>query len=206
MEVVVDEHFVPHLGLDLEPYLQQDIISGIHHLGRYYWALDVLKPYRPRRILDVACGAGYGSYLLAKTFPRARVLGGDYDPKAVESAAATYRLPNLEYAFFDVVDWKQQGQFDAIVSFDTIEHVVHREIMMQNFAENLAPAGCLLLSTPVQGITDTKPKWQHHRLEYSGHALLDFLRRYFRRVLRPEDGSLPNRAFFDRLNTPRELY
>ena len=80
--------------------------------------------------------------------------------------------------------------FDAIVSFDMIEHVVHREIMMEGLVRHLTPGGTLLLSTPCGHLeTVLKPGWVHHRIEYSAASLYDFLRRYFAVVVRPEVGG-----------------
>ena len=63
------EFFVPRRGLDLAPYIAHRDVQGIHHLSRYHWATRVLEEVAPRRVLDVACGAGYGSFLLADTLP-----------------------------------------------------------------------------------------------------------------------------------------
>ncbi len=63
---IEDEHFVPEFGLDLDRYLNAGHIGGVHHLIRYLWALEVLKDApHIHSLLDIACGSGYGSYLLA---------------------------------------------------------------------------------------------------------------------------------------------
>lgn len=200
-----NEHFVPLLGLELEPYLETENKNGIHHLGRYLWAVDVLRQRRPKRVLDIACGAGFGSYLLARDVLGTTVVGADYDASAVDHAQGTYHRENLHYAPGDVTQW-DLGEFDAIISFDTIEHVRHREIMLQNFVEHLSPDGCLLLSTPVRPKMILNPDWEHHAIEYTSEALLDFLLRYFTRVHRPENGTLPCVGFFDRINSDRLRY
>ncbi len=202
--LVVDEHFVPGMGLDLEPYLRAGNTTGAHHLLRYEWACSVLRDLRPvGSVLDIACGAGYGSYLMAKRLPETRVVGVDYDPAAVRRALREYALPNLEYRVGDCtrLDETVGGDpFDCVVSFDTIEHVAHREVMMEGLVNHLRPGGRLLLSTPCGRAQNLlHPRWGHHRLEYSAASLYDFLRRYFRTVQRPEDGTLPHLDVFDRL-------
>jgi len=199
--MIEDEHFVPINGLDLSPYIQAGDMSGIHHLIRYKWALKVIADLLPRNILDIACGAGYGSYLFAYQFPSASIIGADYDPKAVEFAKKTYSLPNLDYRVGDVLHWDETigaTVFDCIVSFDTIEHVAHREIMMENLVHHIHEAGWLLLSTPSGSLVNVlNPEWQYHRIEYSAASLYDFLRRYFKTILRPDALMLPHANIFD---------
>ena len=206
---MVDEHFVPlDLAgdpLDLGPALEAGDARSVHHLIRYAWAREVLCDGPPvRSILDVACGAGYGSCALAERFPGARVLGVDYDAGAVEIARGRYRLPNLEYRVGDGTRWDEtigEAAFDVVVSFDTLEHVAHREVFLENLVAHLRPDGRLLFSTPCGGdVVDLTPAWEFHRIEHSAGSLYDFLRRYFRVVRRPDDGSLPRMDVFDRLH------
>jgi len=57
-----------------------------------------------------------------------------------------------------------------------------------------------LLSTPCGGpVNDLQPAWSAHRIEYSTASLYDFLSRYFRTILRPDNGTLPQSNVFDRL-------
>ena len=220
------EFFVPEKGLDLQDYLNTvlpaDAIpkavrlrkQAIHHLGRYYWATKVLAKCPPGSILDVACGSGYGSSILAEALPEFSVTGGDYDSRAVEHAATTYGGPNnLEYAPVDVVTWRspESGDiipnFDYIVSFDTIEHLLHREIALINFSERLNPDGLLLLSTPCKEENLLNPGWEHHKIEYSYRHLYSLMRRFFGTVLIPDNGSLPELSFWtDVINGQRIEY
>jgi 2-polyprenyl-3-methyl-5-hydroxy-6-metoxy-1,4-benzoquinol methylase len=204
--MVIDEHFVPAHGLDIAPYAAAGDVGAVHHLIRYAWALECLADLpelTARGVLDVACGAGYGSHAIAGRFGRARVVGADYDAGAVSFAREHYKLPNLEFRHGDVTRWGEtigREEFGCIVSFDTIEHVAHREIMMQNLVNHLRDDGALLLSTPCGGmVNDLSPEWEHHKIEYGASSLFDFVSRYFRTVLRPDDGSLPHPDVFGRL-------
>src|SRR5687767_13674188 len=103
------EFYVPEEGLDLHHYLAKELPEGatpkqhrllkqaVHHLARYHWAAEVLRETAPGLVLDVACGAGYGSFLLAEALPGHTVVGGDYDPRAVAQAKARYSGDNLEF-------------------------------------------------------------------------------------------------------------
>jgi SAM-dependent methyltransferase len=207
-ERIVNEHFVPSMGVDLEPYLDayadSSDISSVHHVVRYVWAVECLGDLQGvTSVLDVACGAGYGSFMIASRFPGIRVVGADYDPGALEEARRSYRLDNLEFRHGDGVRWAEtvgDEVFDCIVSFETIEHVEHRELFMENLVEHLAADGRLFLSTPCAWHRPLlAPEWEFHKIEYSPASLYDFLRRYFATIRRPEDGSLPHVECFDRL-------
>lgn len=158
---------------------------------------------RPTSLLDIACGAGYGSHGLALALPDCDVVGGDYDPAAVESARASHRAANLSYVEADITRWNESlgpRTFDCVVSFDTLEHVEHREIAMKNLVQHLSDDGVLLLSTPVRSANVLNPGWEHHKIEFSRASLHDFLRRYFAEVHAPDFGTLPHVDVFDQVN------
>lgn len=208
---VVNEFFVPEEGVSLADYLERGEKTPVHHLIRYRWAMAVLAAHgsEVKALLDVACGAGYGSQMLAEACPGIEVVGGDYDPEAVRFATAKYSGPNLSFVRADVTNWDESlgdRQFDCIVSFDTIEHIEHREVMMQSLVEHLTPDGMLLLSTPVKSQNVLNPGWEHHKIEFSKRALYDFLRRYFGEVLAPDFGTLPCAEAFDQVNGDSVVY
>lgn len=205
------EYFTPQLGLELEPYLAREMKQGIHHLARYHWACHVLAQRKPKRIIDIACGSGYGSFLLATALPEADVLGADYDVRAIDLARATYAADNLKYTTADVTRWvtdeSSLGMFDVIVSFDTIEHLLHREMALLRICENLLDNGCLLLSTPCgHSVTRLNPEWEHHKVEYSSTDLYQLLRRFFVRVSHPQEASFPCGDFWANLNKNKLRY
>lgn len=200
---VVDEHFVPGCDMNLRGAICAGDANAVHHLIRYEWAARCLADSPVRTLLDLATGSGYGAHALAGRLASTRVTGVDYDADAIEQARGTYALPNLEYRAGDATRWGETigpEAFDVIVSFDMIEHVVHREIMMEGLVRHMAPGGALLLSTPC-GWNEPAlhPEWPHHRIEYSAASLYDFLRRYFAVVVRPEDREFPHREVFDLL-------
>jgi SAM-dependent methyltransferase len=116
------------------------------HMHRYALAAELAKG---RRVLDAACGEGYGSALLARE--AAWVLGLDVAAPAIKHAQQRYRdLPSLRFELADVtrLGSLQASQFDLICSFETLEHVEAQEAMLDGFARLLAPGGLLLVSTP----------------------------------------------------------
>jgi 2-polyprenyl-3-methyl-5-hydroxy-6-metoxy-1,4-benzoquinol methylase len=206
------EFFTPTKGLDVAAYLADGDLQGIHHVGRYQWATLALAQKRPARVLDIACGAGYGSFMLAQALPGAEVIGADYDERALEFARANYRLPNLSFHRGDLVtgilDDESFGRFDAIVSFDTIEHISHRELAFVHLAGALSDDGWMLFSTPARKDgTLLNPDWEHHKIEYSDYNLFKVLAHYFERIIEPQDEDFPVPDFWtETVNKPVGRY
>lgn len=202
------EFYNPQFGLEIDEYIKKEDTQDIHHLGRYHWAKQVLSSFSPTNILDIACGAGYGSFILASHLNQTKVVGADYDIRAIEIAKQTYWKNNLSYVLGNIVTWEYShgestellGSYDAIISFDTIEHLLHREIALIRITQNLSVNGVFLLSTPCgHSITRLNPGWEHHKIEYSYVDLQNLLKRFFGTVLIPEDGNLPNMEYWENI-------
>src|SRR3981081_3045437 len=87
---------VPPLALTGErtlPDIPEENYWFRRHLAVYAW---IAGRVRGRRVIDMACGEGYGSALLAER--AAEVVGVDANPEAHEHACLRYRTPNLRFA------------------------------------------------------------------------------------------------------------
>ncbi len=202
---VVDEHFVPNAGVDVEKYIASGDLTAVHHLTRYLWARQVLPTLpRPARVLDLGCGNGYGSFLLAQANPESLFLGIDYDPKAIAEARTTYAAPNLEFRVGEPASWDASiGAllFGVVTCFDVLEHVTHRDLLLEGLVRHLEPGGALLFSTPSGSAENVlQPAWEHHRIEFCAASLYDLLRRYFGEIERSDDAGFPGREVFERLH------
>jgi len=115
------------------------------HYHRYAFALPLA---RGKRVLDAACGEGYGSALMAGA--AASVLGVDLSAAAVEHARARYSASSARFEQADVtaLGHLPTASFDLIVSFETLEHLAAQRTMLEGFRRLLAPGGVLLVSTP----------------------------------------------------------
>lgn len=121
----------------------------LEHIARYYFS----TPYVKGRVLDFACGSGYGSQMIAKARKEeiTEMIGVDIDEETVNYAKGTYNHPLLTYMVGDVLDEelpRKLGTFDTILSFETIEHVGDDQLFMRIVYQLLNPGGTLVLSTP----------------------------------------------------------
>lgn len=115
------------------------------HWHRY----ALVRPWaQGRRVLDAACGEGYGSALLAPV--AASVLGLDIDAAAVAHARTRYAdLSNLRYEQADATRLAlPEASFDLVVSFETLEHVEAQAELLDGLTHALAEDGLLVISSP----------------------------------------------------------
>ncbi|WP_156291517.1 class I SAM-dependent methyltransferase [Oceanobacillus salinisoli] len=121
----------------------------LEHIARYHFAAN----YAHGRVLDFACGSGYGSQIIAKQRKKfiTELIGIDYNEDAIKYAKHKYHHPLATYLEGDVTDQslpEKLGQFDVILSFETIEHIAEEEKFLSNIYRLLKPNGILILSTP----------------------------------------------------------
>jgi SAM-dependent methyltransferase len=95
-----------------------------------------------RRVVDLACGEGYGSAVLART--AASVIGVDANPEAFEHARAKYPEVTFERNMIEL--W--QGDVDCVVFLQTIEHIQDPDAMLAHIKALIAPGGVAYVSTP----------------------------------------------------------
>jgi SAM-dependent methyltransferase len=96
-------------------------------------------------VLDAGCGEGYGCAMLAER--AASVTGVDIEHSVIEHAAAAYPPVRFERADLLELPWPD-ASFDAVVSFQVIEHLQRPREFVSECARVLRPGGSLILSTP----------------------------------------------------------
>ena len=135
---------VPPLALDGErtlPDVPEENYWFQRHLVVYEW---IAARVGGLRVVDMACGEGYGSDVLARS--AARVVGVDANPEAHEHARLRYRRGNLTFKR-DLVETYSQP-CDAVVFLQTIEHVQNPGEILDHLRAMLRPGGTAYVSTP----------------------------------------------------------
>lgn len=149
----------------------------LEHIARYYFA----TPYIQGRVLDLACGTGYGCHMVAKERKReiTEVIGVDIDPETLYYANREYNHQKVTYRQGSATDPQlpeQLGVFDTILSFETIEHVEDEQTFMDNLYRMLKPGGTLVLSSPFgrgRGMPTSEPFHVHQLTPEEFEGLFD---------------------------------
>jgi SAM-dependent methyltransferase len=113
------------------------------HLAVYEW---IGARVAGLRVLDMACGEGYGSEVLSRS--AATVVGVDANPEAFAHARLRYGRQNLTFERGMVEMFGAPGCYDVVVFLQTIEHVQDPAGVLAHCKRLLAPGGVAYVSTP----------------------------------------------------------
>jgi 2-polyprenyl-6-hydroxyphenyl methylase/3-demethylubiquinone-9 3-methyltransferase len=106
---------------------------------------------RPARLLD--CGAGDGSLIAEAGLRGIEAVGLEISATAVERARSTSPLLDLRRHSVEDLPWPVASTyFDAVVSFEVLEHLLEPTALLEGARDALAPGGLLALSTPYHGL------------------------------------------------------
>lgn len=158
-----------------EKFQDVDEISKAH-IKRYNFSLDFCKN---KTVLDIACGDGYGSNILAGS--SAMVVGIDIDEETIDIAKKKYINSKLQFEVGDVqlINYPDNF-FDLAVSFETIEHVDRKKqiLFLREVNRVLKPNGIFIISTPDKDI-EGEGHNHFHVCEMNRNGFLKLLRNRF---------------------------
>lgn len=102
----------------------------------------------PRTVVDLGCGPGNLTRLLAQRWPEASVLGLDSSESMIESARRDVPAAGLTFAVGDLRDWRPEGPVDVLVSNATLQWVEGHLELLPRLVGALAPGGWLAFQVP----------------------------------------------------------
>jgi GT2 family glycosyltransferase/SAM-dependent methyltransferase len=128
------ERYVPEIAGEIR----------LEHVHRYLIARELVPG---KRVLDIACGEGYGSAILSAA--ATHVTGVDISPEAVAHASSKYARSNLVFCLGSCAAIPlEDHSVDVVVSFETIEHIERHDDMMREIRRVLTAEGLLVISSP----------------------------------------------------------
>jgi len=137
------------------------------HIARYNFALRAAEG---NRVLDAACGTGYGTKLLSES--ASEVIGVDISNEAITYASKLY--PDIAFSCIDLSKtFPADGPYDLIVSFETIEHLDKPEVFLKNASQNCKE---FLFSIPVNNPNN------FHKHVWSKEEIIKLINKYWSRV------------------------
>jgi 2-polyprenyl-3-methyl-5-hydroxy-6-metoxy-1,4-benzoquinol methylase len=167
-------------GLELHPYkgyLHRIIAADYHsakinHYVRYKYASGFVKD--DSDILDIACGVGYGSSLLAHESRAHQILSVDFSAETIDFAERVFKHDKIKFMQGNCLNPSlfEDSQFSLIVSFETIEHIKDDFALLQNYYRWLKKNGILIGSVPNQ---DVYPFNREEHLYHYKHYTRDML-------------------------------
>ena len=126
------------------PEIEPGIIH-YEHLHRYKFAKEFVKD---KMVLDLACGEGYGSFLLSATAKE--VVGIDINKETITHASSKYLKNNLRFITGSIssIPILEEKIFDVIVCFEAIEHIKEHDSLIKEVKRLLKDDGIFIVSTP----------------------------------------------------------
>lgn len=130
---------------------KMDPLNGmlLEHLARYYFSVE----YANGRVLDIASGTGYGTIPKAQRLVLKEIVVVDNDEETFRYARAKHYHSLIQYMKLNAEDTElpqKLGQFDVILSFETLEHLSQEEIFMNNLYTMLNQVEHLLFPHPLE--------------------------------------------------------
>lgn len=170
----VDEISLPNDFERMVPAFHKGTTAYAEHVIRYQAAQEIV---RNKTVLDIACGSGYGTAMLATTAEE--VIGIDVNEAAVEYAAAYYSKSNVRYLLGDGQNIPlPDASIDVVISFETIEHIQDYQKFLSEIKRILKCDGTLVLSTPND--KEFAEGNHFHLHEFEQDELQKLLKRYFK--------------------------
>lgn len=152
------------------------------HCSRYYFAVPYI---RSRIVLDIACGNGYGTYIMAKNGARFSI-GVDISQEAINTARRNFFGMNMSFGLMDAARANFIDKaFEVLISFETIEHIPDYVRFLMEIRRLIKDNGILLISTPNSLISikrNGRPDNPYHIKEFTPDEFYRLLSGYFRFV------------------------
>ena len=108
--------------------------------------LAALPEIKARTVVDLGCGPGNSTEVLAARFPGAAVGGLDSSPDMI--ASARQRLPQIPFTVAKIETWNDRGPFDVILANAVLQWIQNHAVVLPALIGKLSPGGALAFQMP----------------------------------------------------------
>lgn len=148
----------------------------LDYLSYYKFASKIIG--KSKRVLDVGCSEGFGTYLMGKECGWAK--GIDLNPEAISVAKSNFYEKTVEFSLADVLKLDANVKFDAIVNFNAIEHLSTAEnhLFWNSHLQLIKSEGLVIIGTPnpiTLGRNDTSNDYTFDHLETEMSRYFDYV-------------------------------
>lgn len=168
------ERFLPGCGVDIT----------FEHYHRYSFIKDLVNG---KKVLDLACGEGYGSFLLAGW--ATEVVGVDVNAEVIERAKEKYINNNLKFKNINCLNLSDEfpeESFNVVTFFEALEHIncEEQKIVIKQIKRILKKDGILIISSPNKNLVKEigNPDNEFHLCELTLEEFQDLLNRFFKKM------------------------
>lgn len=141
------------------------------HLIRYAFATKYAKV---GKILDVACGTGYGLKIMGML--GAEKFGADIDQESVEFSKEFNQsdfFHSINFETQNLINYFSNDKFNLITSFETIEHLDDPNLFLQGIKDCLKDDGKFIYSIPLANPS------KYHKVVYTFESAYELITKYF---------------------------
>lgn len=160
---------------------REEYVLFLLHSFPYY---QVARFVHNKTVLDLGCNTGFGTDILAKSAKK--VIGVDISSKAIDFAREKYSGSGIDFQIIDGIQLPfDERQFDVVVSFQVIEHIVGYENYLNEIKKVLSLKGLAVFTTPNSLLrldSGMKPLNPFHHHEFSANELKTLLEKSFKYV------------------------
>ena len=129
---------------------------------------------RGKKILDIGCGAGFGTSLLRSEGEAVSVTAVDIDERMISIAVTKHAAEGVSFQQKSYADVGGNAVFDTVVSINTLKHLPDTRSFISHVRRILRPGGELIVSAYITPTMDFNP---YHCSDFSGRTLRRYLRR-----------------------------
>jgi len=153
---------IPEIGFQIRSLYFEKILTSRKFLKSF------------KSILDAGCGIGAYTFLLAKRFKKAKIIGGDIDKQKLNicrTLTGELSVKNADFTYLDITEKQNTAKYDLIVNIDVLEHIDHYELALENFSNLLRKDGYLYIHAPQpnqQRIFKSLRQWRHEDHAHEG--------------------------------------